>query len=226
MKTCFYLVRKRKNSVESITSDGGLSKKAPRVSFSTEQKEALRHAYDSDPYPTQPSIDRLAAELGIGPRTVVNWFHNHRMRYAKQQYAATGIWSVTGACHKLEPADDLDQSSMNDYDHESVTDAASSTDQGRDENMAEFDMPLAHCHESENLDELTSCSAEPGNTSVLSASNAAGGANRRKNARPQRLGAGDGNTDENCSVDCRVNSELGVSSLCDTMSARGQEQVA
>ena len=199
------------------------------MSFSTEQKEALRRAYDSDPYPTQPSIDRLAAELGIGPRTVVNWFHNHRMRYAKQQYAATGIWSVTGACHKHEPGDDLDQSSMNDYDHESITDAASSTDQGRDDNMIEFDMSLTNCHE--NLDDLTPSSAEAANTSLQSASNAAGGANRRKSARPQRLGAPDGNSDELnsgniLSIDCRANSELGMSGSCDVISARGQEQVA
>ena len=103
------LVRKRKGSVDGSVSDSAASqrKKQPRVSFTTEQKEALRRAYETDPYPTQLSIDRLATELGIGPRTVINWFHNHRMRYAKQQYAATGIWSVTGAvtATKREPSD-------------------------------------------------------------------------------------------------------------------------
>ena len=104
------LARKRKGSVDGSLSDGATSqrKKQPRVNFTAEQKEALRRAYEADPYPTQPSIDRLATHLGIGPRTVINWFHNHRMRYAKQQYAATGIWSVTGAIAltaKREPSD-------------------------------------------------------------------------------------------------------------------------
>lgn len=61
-----------------------VSQKKPRLFFSEDQKTALRQAYTADPYPNQAAIERLAADIGVGVKTVVNWFHNHRMR-AKQQ---------------------------------------------------------------------------------------------------------------------------------------------
>jgi hypothetical protein len=60
--------------------------KKPRLFFTEDQKAALRQAYAADPYPNQAAIERLAADVGVGVKTVVNWFHNHRMR-AKQQTA-------------------------------------------------------------------------------------------------------------------------------------------
>lgn len=56
------------------------SQKKPRVSFTDEQKKSLREAFAADPYPTQSTLDQLARGLGVGTKTVVNWFHNHRMR--------------------------------------------------------------------------------------------------------------------------------------------------
>lgn len=41
-------------------------------------------AYAHDPYPNQTTIEVLATQLMVTPKTIVNWFHNHRMR-AKQQ---------------------------------------------------------------------------------------------------------------------------------------------
>ena len=169
--------------MDGSASDGAVSqrKKQARVSFTAEQKEALRRAYETDPYPTQPSIDRLATELGIGPRTVINWFHNHRMRYAKQQYAATGIWSVTGAATltaKREPSD-FDPSSQ------------SCCDDGWDSSPATFDAPISK-------DPLTPVSDAPptsgsvddlpASVGIVSSPGSGAGANRRKNTRPQRLG--------------------------------------
>lgn len=165
-------------------SDGSSSqrKKQPRVHFTAEQKEALRRAYEADPYPTQPSIDRLATELGIGPRTVINWFHNHRMRYAKQQYAATGIWSVTGAMTvtaKQEPLD-MDPSSQ------------SYCEDGFDSSPATADVQVAKTSSAATNDsQQTFCviGVEDQTTSAgTGASPGTGsGANRRKNTRPQRL---------------------------------------
>jgi len=68
------------NSRAGSCSAGGSHVKRPRLFFSEEQKDVLRAAYDADPYPSQTSIDQLAALLGVGPKTVINWFHNHRMR--------------------------------------------------------------------------------------------------------------------------------------------------
>ncbi|KAG6448396.1 hypothetical protein O3G_MSEX005495 [Manduca sexta] len=58
--------------------------KKQRVLFSEEQKEALRLAFALDPYPNMPTIEFLAAELGLSTRTITNWFHNHRMRLKQQ----------------------------------------------------------------------------------------------------------------------------------------------
>jgi len=167
----------------SSASDGAVSKrkKQARVSFTAEQKEALRQAYETDPYPTQPSIDHLAAELGIGPRTVINWFHNHRMRYAKQQYAATGIWSVTGTATmtaKREPSD-LDPSSQ------------SCCDDGWDSSPATGDAQMSKDPSTPVSDvqsTLGSVDDLPASTGTVASPGNGAGANRRKNTRPQRLG--------------------------------------
>lgn len=57
--------------------------------FSEEQKERLRQAYNRDPYPNQNTIEALASTLGVGVKTVINWFHNHRMRAKQQQHATS-----------------------------------------------------------------------------------------------------------------------------------------
>ena len=180
----FLLARKRKLSVDSTASDGATPqrKKQPRVNFTAEQKAALRRAYEMDPYPTQPSIDRLANELGIGPRTVINWFHNHRMRYAKQQYAATGIWSVTGAVPvtgKQDPAD-LDPSSQ------------SCCEDGWDSPSATTDLQTTPVSDTQPASFIT-CSVEDlsAAASTVASPGTGSGANRRKNTRPQRLGMSD-----------------------------------
>jgi len=171
--------------MDGSASDGAVSqrKKQPRVSFTAEQKDALRQAYEADPYPTQPSIDRLAADLGIGPRTVINWFHNHRMRYAKQQYAATGVWSVTGAVPKREPSD-LDPSSQSccddGWDSSPAAAADVQTPRSPSTPVVDADTP-SFAGSVEDLSASAGTVASPG----------AGGANRRKNMRPQRLETSD-----------------------------------
>ena len=61
------------------SSPEGTSKKA-RVLFSDEQREAMHIAYALDAYPSLPTIEFLSKELQLSPRTITNWFHNHRMR--------------------------------------------------------------------------------------------------------------------------------------------------
>lgn len=64
------------------TSPGPAKKQ--RVLFSEDQKEALRLAFNLDPYPNVATIEFLANELGLSSRTITNWFHNHRMRLKQQ----------------------------------------------------------------------------------------------------------------------------------------------
>ena len=61
-------------------SPGSASAKRPRVLFTTKQKEALKIAFSLDPYPSAMTTEFLCHELGLEPRSVGNWFHNHRMR--------------------------------------------------------------------------------------------------------------------------------------------------
>ena len=72
--------------------------KKPRVFFSEQQKTALREAFQKDSYPNQATLESLASELGVGTKTVVNWFHNHRMRAKQQQVRALHSHSTRGLC--------------------------------------------------------------------------------------------------------------------------------
>ncbi|XP_051964173.1 homeobox protein cut-like 2 [Xyrauchen texanus] len=58
--------------------------KKPRVVLATEEKEALRKAYFQEPYPSQHTIEMLAAQLNLKTNTVINWFHNYRSRMRRE----------------------------------------------------------------------------------------------------------------------------------------------
>lgn len=55
--------------------------KKPRVVLAPEEKEALRKAYQLEPYPSQQTIELLSFQLNLKTNTVVNWFHNYRWAY-------------------------------------------------------------------------------------------------------------------------------------------------
>jgi hypothetical protein len=72
----FFKVSKRNNT--EIESDHQKPKR--RFIFSEEQKDQLMTAFKYDPYPAVNQMEILAGKLGLQTRTVINWFHNHRMR--------------------------------------------------------------------------------------------------------------------------------------------------
>ncbi|KAL0194397.1 hypothetical protein M9458_012693, partial [Cirrhinus mrigala] len=51
--------------------------KKPRVILSPQERETLIAAYQTEPYPSPYTIERLAAQLGLQISTVSNWFYNH-----------------------------------------------------------------------------------------------------------------------------------------------------
>ncbi len=61
------------------------SAKKQRLQFNERQREALKVAFSLDPYPSPSAIDFLGQELGMEPRSVINWFHSHRMRLRQQE---------------------------------------------------------------------------------------------------------------------------------------------
>lgn len=90
--------------------DSPTQPKRPRVFFTEDQKDSLRQAYAQDPYPNQSTIESLAKGLGVGVKTVINWFHNHRMR-AKQQHHSGG-GNGSDPTIKSEPDESSNQSDM------------------------------------------------------------------------------------------------------------------
>uniref|UniRef100_A0A671ELR1 Homeobox protein cut-like n=1 Tax=Rhinolophus ferrumequinum TaxID=59479 RepID=A0A671ELR1_RHIFE len=58
--------------------------KKPRVVLAPEEKEALRKAYQLEPYPSQQTIELLSFQLNLKTNTVVNWFHNYRSRMRRE----------------------------------------------------------------------------------------------------------------------------------------------
>ena len=108
---CFVAAKKRRSSVDtesvcpSTPGNGPEPTPTPplkkaRMFFTRDQKEALREAYAHDPYPNQGHIEQLANHLGVNPKTVINWFHNHRMRAKQQQHGAS---PASGAAAPFTP---------------------------------------------------------------------------------------------------------------------------
>ncbi|KAM4827675.1 homeobox protein cut-like 2 [Thomomys bottae] len=61
-----------------------LQVKKPRVVLAPEEKEALRRAYQLEPYPSQQTIELLSFQLNLKTNTVINWFHNYRSRMRRE----------------------------------------------------------------------------------------------------------------------------------------------
>ncbi|XP_063419102.1 homeobox protein cut-like 1 isoform X4 [Mytilus trossulus] len=117
--------RRRRSSIDERSYDSSSMPKRPRVFFTEEQKDKLRLAYNQDPYPNQGTIESLASELNVGVKTVINWFHNHRMRAKQQQHIGSmqvgsnyGDGNSSNPNIKSEPNDDIsmhsDISSLSD----------------------------------------------------------------------------------------------------------------
>uniref|UniRef100_A0A8D2IRC5 Homeobox protein cut-like n=1 Tax=Varanus komodoensis TaxID=61221 RepID=A0A8D2IRC5_VARKO len=63
---------------------GLLQIKKPRVVLAPEEKEALKRAYQLEPYPSQQTIELLSFQLNLKTNTVINWFHNYRSRMRRE----------------------------------------------------------------------------------------------------------------------------------------------
>ncbi|XP_069070953.1 homeobox protein cut-like 2 isoform X1 [Pleurodeles waltl] len=61
-----------------------LHMKKPRVVLALEEKEALKKAYQREPYPSQQTIELLSFQLNLKTNTVINWFHNYRSRMRRE----------------------------------------------------------------------------------------------------------------------------------------------
>ena len=93
---------KRINAVEHETpsaASGDQQKPKRRFIFTEEQKDQLLKAFKYDPYPAVNQMELLATKLNLATRTVINWFHNHRMRIrykSTSAAASSSSWSPNG----------------------------------------------------------------------------------------------------------------------------------
>ncbi|KAJ8285781.1 hypothetical protein GJAV_G00030870 [Gymnothorax javanicus] len=65
--------------------------KKPRVVLAAEEKEALKKAYLLEPYPSQHTIEMLAAQLNLKTNTVINWFHNYSRSRMRREVFVEGL---------------------------------------------------------------------------------------------------------------------------------------
>lgn len=55
-----------------------------------EEKEALKKAYQLEPYPSQQTIELLSFQLNLKTNTVINWFHNYRCGAGRAHWEGSG----------------------------------------------------------------------------------------------------------------------------------------
>ncbi|XP_026099104.1 homeobox protein cut-like 1 [Carassius auratus] len=61
--------------------------KRPRVVLSAQEREALIAVYQTEPYPSPHTIERLATQLDLHSSTVSNWFYNYRSRIRRDGFS-------------------------------------------------------------------------------------------------------------------------------------------
>jgi len=169
--------KRKSNSDSGSESANGttttVSQKKPRLFFTEEQKTSLRRAYIADPYPNQTAIERLAADIGVGVKTVVNWFHNHRMR-AKQQPATSTELSASSFTHCLASQVKTETSIASNTDQQLSVDSLGLQD-GTEPQSSDVNSPRPVS--------AASLSAKPRLKNLSAAS-------KRKRAKPHRLSTG------------------------------------
>ncbi|KAF7257081.1 hypothetical protein EG68_05860 [Paragonimus skrjabini miyazakii] len=70
-----------------------------RVVFTPEQKDALVTSFSRQPYPSSERLREIARELDLTYKTVLNWFHNRRMRSRPPMLASMGRTNCLGSSH-------------------------------------------------------------------------------------------------------------------------------
>lgn len=177
--------RRRSGSCGTVHEDDRASpfySKKPRYSFTDEQKDMLRDAFRSDPYPTSAAIDTLASKMDLSAKTVINWFHNHRMR-SKQQNREENGKTVNGVSIKHEPdsnsLDGAQFSSQNSYTTDSQN---SSPDPSVPVASPDSTNPASSPN---SLDRSQSTQQQCASSTPLNSM-----ARKRKNANPQYVSAG------------------------------------
>ena len=92
--------------------------------FSEDQKKSLKEAYSADPYPNQTTLEELASSLAVSTKTVINWFHNYRMR-AKQQVSIPSSQSNPFNCQNSSTSSEDKSELFNYYSEDDKENACS-----------------------------------------------------------------------------------------------------
>ncbi|XP_016354411.1 homeobox protein cut-like 2 [Sinocyclocheilus anshuiensis] len=125
--------------------------KRPRVILSAQEREALIAVYQTEPYPSQHTIERLAAQLGLHTSTVSNWFYNYRSRIRRDGFSEpvqtrifqnpTGCSPVSASLVRLkqEPSDgEMEDADLQREEHNHVSVGVQSVKREKDEDLSEL----------------------------------------------------------------------------------------
>lgn len=161
----------KRNNTE-VESDHQKPKR--RFIFSEEQKDQLMKAFKFDPYPAVNQMESLASKLQLQTRTVINWFHNHRMRIRyknstsnnqqQQQQAASLNYSVRNSRNSQQFSSDQFNQSFQYFTNSNNTNNKNSMftnmNTNYDENNNEEDNRVSYEDEEEEEDDFNSDSSK------------------------------------------------------------------
>lgn len=173
-------------SVEEDRASPYYIKKA-RYSFTEDQKKTLRKAFQNDPYPTSVAIERLANDMDLSSKTVINWFHNHRMR-SKQQNRDENGKRLNGIYIKAEPSESNSPDNTQFACHNSYT-----TDSQKSSPASIATSPgSTQSQSSPSPATQTNATSQPGTSAVQPQQhvNNMNTSRKRKNANPKYVSAG------------------------------------
>ncbi|XP_052411544.1 homeobox protein cut-like 2 [Carassius gibelio] len=107
--------------------------KRPRVVLSAQEREALIAVYQTEPYPSPHTIERLAAQLDLHSSTVSNWFYNYRSRIRRDGFSepvqtrtfqnpvGSGLVSASSVRIKHEPSEGEMDADLQREEHNHVS---------------------------------------------------------------------------------------------------------
>lgn len=179
----------------------------------------LREAFNHDPYPTSAAIEALAIKMQLSAKTVINWFHNHRMR-SKQQNRDENGKCLNGVVIKQEPdtasLDGVQFSSQNSYTTDSQH---SSPDPSGDAAMSP---PSSSAVDRSQATQQNNISSSVGSTSHTHTSICNNITRKRKSANPARYVSAGAQLDKHNTADDE--DEIDVTGLSEADLKPGAEE--
>ena len=116
--------------VDDDQDEGEPPSKRQKVTFTEEQKEALKAAFAVQPYPNPMFVEYLSKELNVDVKALNNWFHNYRTRHQPTPLT-NELAEMQVRLKQLIDKEKEDKSEASDDAHEGASATASEQSTGR-----------------------------------------------------------------------------------------------